>query len=276
MTTTPAADEKLHSERWELLNHINNLTDKPMIALAFVWLGLLILELTQGLTPMLRVLSNIIWALFVLDFIIEFAIAPKKREYLRHNWLTALSLALPALGVLRVFRVFQAARAIRTFSMLRTITGLNRGARAMMRTLGKRRAGFVLALTTLVIFGGAAGIMALEHPAALAAAGFENADEMGAGFDTYGDAVWWTAMIITTIGSEAWPHTGEGRALALVISVYAIAVFGYLTATLASYFIDVDDEDEEETASLRAEIVALREQVEALRASIEARQSDNN
>src|SRR5688500_499601 len=132
MTTTPAGEEKLHSERWELLNHINNLTDKPMIALAFVWLGLLILELTHGLSPMLRVLSNIIWALFVLDFVIEFVIAPKKGEYLRHNWLTALSLALPALGVLRIFRVFQAARAIRTFSMLRTVSGLNRGARAMM------------------------------------------------------------------------------------------------------------------------------------------------
>jgi hypothetical protein len=30
-------------------------------------------------------------------------------------------------------------------------------------------------------------------------------------FDSYGDALWWTATIITTLGSQYWPATAAGR-----------------------------------------------------------------
>ena len=95
---------QLKQERWTLLEEINSLTDKPLIGLSFVWLILLILDFTQGLGPVLQGLSYVIWVLFVLDFVIEFVIAPHKGEYLRRNWLTMVSLLLPALRVLRVFR----------------------------------------------------------------------------------------------------------------------------------------------------------------------------
>ena len=50
------------------------------------------------------------------------------------------------------------------------------------------------------------------------------------GLRSYWDAVWWTAMIMTTIGSDYWPKTTEGRLLALLLSVYAFSIFGYITA----------------------------------------------
>jgi voltage-gated potassium channel len=101
-----------------------------MIALSFVWLGLLVLDFIRGLGPLLQEASNVIWALFVLDFTIEIAIAPNKRDYLRRHWLTALSLLLPALRVLRVFRavrLLQATRATRSLSLLRLLTSLTAG-----------------------------------------------------------------------------------------------------------------------------------------------------
>jgi len=104
---------------------------------------------------------------------------------------------------------------------------INRGIRALRRGLRRRAAGYVTAATLLVLFAGAAGMMAFEREG-------PNREL----FASYVESLWWTAMLMTTIGSEAWPRTGAGRALALFISLYSVAVFGYLTATLASLFVD--------------------------------------
>lgn len=264
----------LKQQRWELLEQINMITDTPMIALSFVWLGLLVLDLTRGLGPLLQGASNVIWALFVLDFAIEIIIAPHKRDYLRRNWLTAISLLLPALRVLRVFRVvrlLQAARATRSLSLLRLLTSLNRGMRALGRAMGRRGIGYVAALTIIVTFAGAAGMAQFESPAALREAGYAELARAGAGISSYGEAVWWTAMIMTTMGSEYWPRTVEGRALGWLLAVYAFTIFGYITATIASYFMGQDRDAQLATENTgAAEIAALRLEIAALRAQLAA------
>jgi voltage-gated potassium channel len=257
-----------HHARWELLEQINALTNTPMIALSFVWLGLLILDFTRGLSPLLQIVSNVIWALFVLDFAIEFTIAPRKRDYLRRNWLTVVSLLLPALRVLRVLRALRAlrvARAVRSLNLVRLLTSLNRGMRAVNNALGRRGVAYVIALTILVTFGGAAGMAQFESPSALREAGYP-VSAQGEGLASYGEAVWWTAMIMTTMGSEYWPKTVEGRVLSWLLSLYAFAVFGYITATIASYFVGQDRREAPETAA--GDIVALREEIAALRAQL--------
>jgi voltage-gated potassium channel len=270
----PTDQPELEQERWELLRQIDAMTDKPMTVLSFIWLGLLILDFTLGLSRLLLITSYVIWALFVLDFIIEFTIAPRKLDYLRRRWLTALSLLLPAFRVLRVVRalgVLRAARAARSVSLLRLITSLNRGMRAVSTTLGRRGIGYVVVLTAIVTFAGAAGMYLFERSVA----------QGDVGLDTYGEAVWWTAMIMTTLGSEYWPKTAEGRILGWLLSVYALAIFGYITATIASYFIGRDvaagqaepttpSEETAETIALREEIAALREQIAALVTQLEA------
>ena len=84
--------------------------------------------------------------------------------------------------------------------------------------------------------------------ALLGAAGmyaFENEVPVESGLHNYGTALWWTAMLITTMGSEYWPKTPEGRVLCFFLALYASAVFGYLTATLATFFISRDADDDE-------------------------------
>ena len=70
---------------------------------------------------------------------------------------------------------------------------------------------------------GAAGMFSLEAHAATTGT---------MGFADYGDALWWTAMLMTTIGSAYWPLTAPGRVLAFMLSVYSLGVFGYLDTTL--------------------------------------------
>jgi voltage-gated potassium channel len=269
----PRADN-LGRERWELLHQIDALLDGPMILLSFAWLGLMIVDFLNGLGPTLSAVSAIIWALFGLQFAIGFVVAPSKTKYVRRNWLTALALVLPAFRLLRVvraFRLLRAARAARSVSLLRLFTTLNRGMRAVNRVLGSRGVGYVVLLTIMVTFGGAAGMAQFENPAAIG--------QPGTGLDGYGEALWWTAMTMTTMGSDYFPRTLEGRILGWLLALYAFTVFGYITATIASLFLARDaattgEADATEGAAegrqpeVTGELAALQQEVAALRAQV--------
>ncbi len=255
--------EEADRERGEVLARLTAWLETPMVLLGLVWLVLLVVELTRGLTPFLDALSLWIWALFVLDVGLKFAIAPRKAAFLRANWLTLLSLVLPALRVFRVvraLRLLRVARAARGVRFFRILTSLNRGMRVLGASMSRRGLPYVLGLSVLVLAGGAAGMYAFEQEAA------------GGGFDGYGDALWWTAMLLTSLGSEYWPETGAGRLLCFLLGVYGFAVFGYVTASLASFFVGRDAADDagelpsaEALDALRAQVAALTEEVRALR-----------
>ncbi|HLM00811.1 MAG TPA: potassium channel family protein, partial [Pyrinomonadaceae bacterium] len=235
--------------------------ETPMLVLGFIWLILLVIELTGNLSPALELTGTVIWIVFILDFVLKFIIAPDKTDYLKSNWLTVLSLIVPALRIFRIFRLFRflrAARAARGLRLFRIITSLNRGMKALGKSFRRRGFGYVVVLSIIVTFAGAAGMLAFEN---------ENPD----GLKTYGDALWWTAMTMTTMGSDYFPRTGEGRVLCLVLALYAFAVFGYVTAALATFFVGRDAASAEselagidEIKALRDEITLLREQIKTL------------
>lgn len=204
-----------------------------MLVLSICWLALLIIDFTVGLTRELSLLSWAIWALFALDALLEFLLAPDKVVYLRKHWVTLVAVALPAFRMVRIFRVTRVVRAARSLRLVRLLTSLNRNLGAIRTYFGTQALAAVLALTAAVVFAGAAGMLAFENPRSLQQAGITGA----ACLRSYPEALWWTAMIITTMGSDYWPRTGEGRVLCLLLSVYAFAVFGYITASLASFFI---------------------------------------
>jgi voltage-gated potassium channel len=264
-------------ERWELLRTINDVTSKPLIVLSLIWLVLLILDFTRGLSPLLQYVSNIIWGLFILDFLLQFTIAPSKGLYLRRSWLTAISLMIPALRIFRIFRalrILRAARATRSISMVRLITSLNRGMKALSTTFARRGFGYAVTLTLIVILAGAAGMLQFESPASLRQSGQAEVAGAGGGLQNYAEAIWWTAMLLTTIGSEYSPVTAEGRLLTWLLSLYGLAVFGYITASIASHFITADAGTERPTpgdaATLRDEVVALRSQLAALMTQLDS------
>ena len=100
---------------------------------------------------------------------------------------------------------------------------------------------------------------------------FEQQTPTGPGLPTYGDALWWTAMTMTTMGSQYSPQTGAGRVLGFLLALYAFAVFGYVTAALATFFIGRDAEQAESELpsaqsirDLEAEITALRREIQTL------------
>lgn len=203
-----------------------------MLLLSALWTLLLVIEFTQGLSPWLQKLSDWIWVAFVAQFVLEFAAAPSRAVYVRKRWITALSLALPAFRLLRLGRVLRMARlapATRGVRLARLLSTMNRGMRLLGVAFRRRGIGYLALLTILVATTGAAGMYRFELEA-----------PQGAGFPNYGTALWWTAMLLTTMGSNYWPQTTEGRVLCLVLAVYAFAVFGYVTAAIAAFFVDRD------------------------------------
>jgi voltage-gated potassium channel len=262
-------EEQLEQERWELLAKVDEAMETPMVVLAFVWLALLIYEFTAGLTAGVDLLVYLIWGVFILHFLIGFMIAPGKRHYLRRNWLTAVALVIPAFrafAIFRAIRLLRAARTVRSLKLVRLVASLNRGMRALGNTLARRGFGYVVAVTVVVMLSGAAGMLAFENPAAIQQAGYERSAD-GTGIRSYGEALWWTAMILTTMGTDYWPITAEGRILCWLLAVYAFAIFGYITATIASFFVGQDAAEREKSENrslILEEISAIRGQLQEL------------
>jgi voltage-gated potassium channel len=251
--------EPTETERFAALHELEEWLEKPMIVLAFVWLVLLVTEFAWGLNRTMYWAGIVIWVIFILDFLLRLALAPRRLAYLRTNWLTAISLVVPALRVFRIanaLRVFRAAGAVRSVRLVRVVGSLNRSMHALGRTFERRGFGYVVLLTLVVTLGGAAGMFAFER------------EIPQTPLTSYLTSLWWTAMMMTTMGTDYYPRSPEGRALSLLLAMYAFAMFGYVTATLATFFIGRDAEaDDAEVAgqesinTLIAEVRTLREEV---------------
>ncbi len=242
-------------ERWEVLTQLEDWLERPMLILSFIWLSLVLIELIWTTSGVFELLGSIIWIVFILEFLLRFALAPRKIGFLRRNPITIIALAAPAFRFLRALRLLRLGRGLR---LVRIVGTANRGLGALRKSFDRRGLGYVLATTALVILLGAGGMLA-----------FEPAREVSGGFAGYADALWWTAMLVSTIGSGFWPLTPEGRVLALLLSIYGLAVFGYITASFATFFIgqeaaapDGDVGGAREIAALRADISALREELQ--------------
>lgn len=249
------------AERLGVLKELEEWLDGPMILLSLVWLVLVVVELTWGESELLSTFGTIIWVIFIAEFALRLMLAPDRIAFLKRSWLTVLSLAVPALRMFRALRVLRAARALRGARLVRIVGTANRSMNALRETLHRRRFGYVAGLTLLVIILGAAGMLS-----------FEPASEVEGGFTSFGHALWWTAMLVSSLGSDFWPVTTEGRVLTLLLTVYGLAVFGYITASFASFFVGRDaaepsapvagaaalDEVLQELRELRREVAQLR------------------
>lgn len=227
----------------------------PMIFLGFIWLILLVIELIWGLNKVLEYASLMIWAIFILDFLIKLILAPVKMQFIKKNMLTAISLLIPALRIFRVFRFFLLLRGLRGVRLVRIVSSMNRSMKSLAKTMKRRAFGYVLMLSLIVTFVGAAGMYALEQP--------------NPGFENYGMALWWTAMRVITAGNEFNPVTTEGRGLALLIAIFGYTIFGYVTATFASFFIGRDAEEKDAPILGQTDIATLTKEIRQLKDSIE-------
>ena len=253
-------NKQLNNQRNLLIKRIERLLEGPMVILGFIWLIILAAEFIWGISPALEMVSTIIWIIFILDFVIKLFLAPSRFDYFKKNWITAISLLIPALRILRTFRVVRVFRGLRSVRLFRVVSSLNRGMRSLNATMQRRGFKYIVLLTIAMIFGGAAAMF-----------GFEKESE---GFANYGEALWWTAMIIITMGTDFWPVSPEGKVLSFILALYGFTILGYITATLASFFVGRDAEEKsapiagtDDLRELKNQIIELKEAIYSLKNS---------
>lgn len=240
-------------EREELRERLERWTETPLNLLGVALLAIIIVEFSADLSPAwdsaLTTANWFIYAVFAISFAVQFALATSKGAYLKHNWVAAISVLMPAFRVLRALRGIRAL--VRSLRLVRVLTATNRGTRSVNHILRGHQFGRVLALTGAVVAVGAAALTFFEIE--------------GGGFGSrYGDALWYAVALITTVGSEFQPSTIEGRIVTTLLIVWGLGVFGFITGSVASYFVGQDtagstDETGEELRSLRREVAELRE-----------------
>lgn len=215
--------------REEVREKLDRYLDVPLALASIVVVLLAVIQLTGEVSPewsgRVEALGWGIWSLFFLEFAVKFALAPVKRHYLKKNWLDVLVLLLPFLRVLRVLRVLRTTQGLPLFRLL--VFG-GRGSSSTLALLKRRRLGQLALVSAMVILISAALGFMLEE------------DAPGSNIQTFGDALWWSAALITTVSSELYPVTAGGRVLAFLMMLYAVGVFSYFIASIASVLVDSD------------------------------------
>lgn len=262
----PDADEavkqKRELEKDELLAGLQGLLEFPMAILSFLFLLLFIIEVSVPLPPAwsrtFNVIQWIIWIAFVIELIVKLSLARSKARFLQENVLMVLSVVLP---VLRIFRIFRAVKAFRSLGTLRVITLGNRTIRQLGVLFERRRIQYLAAVVAAVTVVSGAGVFYLER-------GVPNANIV-----SLSDGLWWAAGAVTTVGTEKFPVTDAARIVAAIVMLFGVSVFGYVAASLATLFIQIDESELRELESVAGpdgdeRLVALNEQIERLKEQI--------
>lgn len=220
----------------------------PMAVLAVLFLVCYAWPILQpSLTPSVRracaVIDYVIWLAFAVEFVWRVALARSRARYIAWHIPDVLMIALPVLRPLRLLRLLVLLRM------------LNRWATANLRG---RVVTYVMASAALILFCSALAVLDAER------------HDPHANIQTFGDAVWWAAATMTTVGyGDRTPITGEGRAVGFALMLAGIALLGVVTASLASWLIErVREIDSEAEAATRGDIATLRAEVAQLRQAL--------
>jgi voltage-gated potassium channel len=216
------SDEQLtHRERLAII--FEERLDIPMAVLAVAWAALVTYELVITGPPAdeLVLLGNIIWIIFIAEFIAKLVISGRPLRFLRRRWPSIFFLALPAL---RAFRVIRAVRAFRALPAARVV-GSSYRAIGTARSLFGSRIAYLAVTSAVVVFSGAQLLYLVEG-------------EGGGRDGSFGDALWWTANAAISGNQVFEPDTAIGRIIAVLLSVYAVVVFAAVAAALGAFFIE--------------------------------------
>lgn len=194
--------------RWERHSTI------PLAVLALVYLTLYAFEVLADMEPALLfdlvLVNDIIWGVFALDFVIRLVIAHDKLRFLRRNVVELISLILPFFRAFRMFRVIVA------------IGFLTRVAQSLQGRINL----YLGLILPLLVFTCSLGVYDAEHR------------DPSANITSFGDAIWWAFVTITTIGyGDYYPVTFEGRAIAVVLMLSGLALVSIITISIGSWFL---------------------------------------
>ena len=169
--------------------------------------------LGQGVGQGLVLASTAVTTLFVIEYALRLATAPKRWRYVTSFYgIVDLVAVLPTLlGLdLRALRAFRLFRLLRLLKITRA-KALSRFGKALWTVKDE---GLIFLFTTaVVLYLAAAGIYHFEHEA------------QPETFGSIPESLWWAVTTLTTVGyGDAYPVTAGGRMFTTAILLVGIAI----------------------------------------------------
>lgn len=227
-------------ERWE------RVAEWPLIVIAVLFLAAYSVQVlaSGAVVDVAGWFMMITWGLFVVDYAVSLWLAPKRWSWFFRHLHELVIVVLPMLRPLRLLRL------VTLIGVLQKVAG---------HALRGRVVTYVIAASGLLVYIGALAMYDAER----------NTPE--ASIQSFGDAIWWALVTITTVGyGDLSPVTTVGRCIAIALMIGGIALLGTVTATLASWLVEKVSAEDVKTQTLsvehlellRAEITSLRRELE--------------
>jgi len=190
-------------------------TEWPLFGASLVFLVAYSVQVIENLPDSRAFLVNAViwvtWSFFVVDYLVNLALAKQRKQWFLRNLHQLIILALPMLRPLRLLRLLSLLRFMQLVA-LKAVQG--------------RIIVYVVSTASLLVYIGALAVLDAEQNAA------------GANIRNFGDALWWAVTTITTVGyGDYYPVTLVGRLVAVGLMIGGIAVLGVVTASLASWMV---------------------------------------
>lgn len=176
-----------------------------------------VVEINPSSQAVLDGIQWVSWIAFAADLFFGIYKASNKMQFLKKHPLEILAVLLPFLRPLRLLRFISFGTLV--FEKV---------------NLGKSIAITFKVIVTALFLTYLAGI-----EMTMAERG-----EPGATIQSVGDGFWWAITTLTTVGyGDIYPTTTEGRFIAVGLMVSGICVLGFISATVAAWFVKMTQDD---------------------------------
>ncbi len=178
---------------------------------------------------------------FILIFIVDYGLRWFLADFkIKRGWKSfifypfTIWAIIDLLGIIPFITSIQSLRILATFRLfkiVRIFPKLSEGFGTIIYSIATKWRIFVVIFITLIFFVVIGGliIFQIEYGA------------VDSQIESYGDAVWFVFVTITTIGyGDITPATSAGRAFTTLFSMVGIAIISIVTAIFASGFADLD------------------------------------
>ncbi len=231
-----------------------------IIILAIISVSLVMLDILSfinlNITPF-KEIDTIILLIFTADYIGRFYISRKKAAFFKSNFFDliaiipfhsafAVFILTRLLRITRLSRLSRLSRTSRLFRLTRIIGVIGRFTKLIKVFFRTNGFLYMLYVSGAIILIGATLYSIVENI-------------------TFIDSLWWAFVTSTTVGyGDIFPSTNIGRLIAIVLMLTGIGIFGALTSTITSFFMNNSEEEKQnsEIKELNIKITQLIEKIE--------------
>ena len=196
------------------------ISEASVIIAGLATIPLVILEERGASFAWLPMADWAIWLVFAASLALCTFYAENRSAYLRRH---PIDIAVVVLSFPMLPSLLALTRLIRVVRVLRVAAIAARSIPALKATIGRRELLYVCSICVILVIA-AAGTLVILEP-----------DTVGGSFT---NALWWSAVTVTTVGyGDIAPVTILGRVAAIIIMLAGLGLISTLSASIAAYFV---------------------------------------